>query len=130
MIHGLPEKLKRLRQNCMLSQRDVARRLDVSPSIISAYETGERTPSVENILALALMYGCTTDYLLGCETVQKSVRGCIHTFKELLRLFIHEKLRISTISQKSGTRRFHSRHAIHSFLRKSRFAQLSAEYVL
>lgn len=72
MIYGLPEKLKGLRQNCMLSQRAVARRLDVSPSIISAYETGERTPSVENILALASMYGCTTDYLLGCEATRSS----------------------------------------------------------
>ena len=36
------------------------------------------------------------------------LRECIHTFKGLLHLFIHEKLRISTISQKSGTRRFSS----------------------
>ena len=74
MINGLPEKLKGLRQNCMLSQRDIARRLDVSASIISAYETGERTPSVENILALAAMYGCSVDYLLGCERIRHSIR--------------------------------------------------------
>ena len=57
------------------------------------------------------------------------LRGCIHTFEAVLRLFIREKLRFSTISQKSGIRRFPSRHAIHGFLRKSRFAQLSPELI-
>ena len=57
------------------------------------------------------------------------LRGYIHTFKGLWRLFVHEKLQILTLSQKSGTRRFTNRHAIHGFLRKSRFAQLSEELI-
>ena len=65
MIKGLPEKIKELRQKYGLSQRDVANRLGISPSIISGYETGERTPSVENIIALSSLYRCSTDYLLG-----------------------------------------------------------------
>lgn len=65
MIGGLPEKLKELRSKYHLSQREVARSLGVSPSIISGYETGERTPSAENILALASLYRCSTDFLLG-----------------------------------------------------------------
>lgn len=67
MISGLPEKLKNMRKKYNLSQRQVARKLNVSPSIISSYETGERTPSVENILALASIYRCSTDFLLGRE---------------------------------------------------------------
>lgn len=65
MIKGLPERLKMLRSKYNLSQKEVAARLDVSPSIVSGYETGERTPSTENILALSHLYHCTTDYLLG-----------------------------------------------------------------
>lgn len=65
MIKGLPEKLKMLRLKYHLSQKEVANKLNVSPSIISGYETGERTPSTENILALSHLYQCTTDYLLG-----------------------------------------------------------------
>lgn len=65
MIKGLPEKLKMLRTKYNLSQKEVADKLCVSPSIISGYETGERTPSTENILALSHLYHCTTDYLLG-----------------------------------------------------------------
>ena len=69
MIKGLPEKLRELRVKSGLSQRIVAQKLDVSPSIISSYETGERTPSVENLLLLSYLYRCSTDYLLGRETI-------------------------------------------------------------
>ena len=65
MIQGLPERLKEQRTKRELSQRAVAKHLGVSPSIISGYETGERTPSTENLLALSYLYRCTTDYLLG-----------------------------------------------------------------
>lgn len=65
MVNGLSEKLRLLRENAGFSQRNVAQRLGGSPAIISAYENGERTPSVENLLALSYLYKCSTDYLLG-----------------------------------------------------------------
>ena len=65
MIRGLPERLRDLRIRCGYAQRQVANTLRVSPSIISSYETGERTPSTENLLALSYLYRCSTDYLLG-----------------------------------------------------------------
>ena len=49
MIKGLPEKLKLLRTKSNLSQKEAANRLGISPSIVSSYETGERTPSTENL---------------------------------------------------------------------------------
>lgn len=73
MINGLPEKLKGIRTERCLSQRAVARHLDVSPSIISSYETGERTPSAENLLALSNLYRCSTDYLLGKDNTIQSI---------------------------------------------------------
>ena len=69
MINGLPDKLRELRTKMGISQRAVAKHLDVSPSIISSYETGERTPSTENLLALSYLYRCSTDYLLGRESI-------------------------------------------------------------
>ena len=65
MIKDLPRKLKELRILNNLSQKEVAVKLDISPSIVSGYETGERTPSTENLLALSYLYKCSTDYLLG-----------------------------------------------------------------
>ena len=65
MIYGLPQKLRALRLEHGLSQKQVSDRLGVSPSIISGYETGERTPSTDVLLAISYLYQCSTDYLLG-----------------------------------------------------------------
>ena len=65
MIKGLPIKLKDRRKTYGYSQREVANRLRISTSVISAYENGERTPSAEILLALSYLYKCSTDYLLG-----------------------------------------------------------------
>ncbi len=67
MINGLGEKLQEQRRLLKLSQKEVAEAINVSPSVVSNYESGERTPSVENLMALAGLYRCTTDYLLGLD---------------------------------------------------------------
>lgn len=71
MVNGLGERLQKQRELLRISQKEVAAVLNVSPSIISNYENGERTPSVENLMALAHIYRCTTDYLLGLEKSNK-----------------------------------------------------------
>lgn len=73
MINGLPERLQGLRVKYGYSQRQVARLIKVSPSIVSGYETGERTPSTEVLLSLAYLYKCSTDYLLGKEKCDSTV---------------------------------------------------------
>lgn len=72
MIKGLPEKLKNLRIQYGLSQKQVAELADLSPSIVSGYESGERTPSTEKLLALSYLYHCSTDYLLGKDSSKPS----------------------------------------------------------
>ena len=72
MINGLPERLRDMREKYTYSQRDVAKMLEVSPSLISGYETGERTPSVEILFRLSYLYKCSADYLLG-KTTNNSV---------------------------------------------------------
>ena len=69
MIQGLAERLKKLREKYHYSQKDVAKQLNISPSIVSGYETGERTPSAEKLLALSSLYHCSTDYLLGRTSI-------------------------------------------------------------
>lgn len=65
MIKGLPEKLREFRLKLKLSQKQIAEQTQLSPSLISAYENGERTPNLENILIFANLYNCSVDYLLG-----------------------------------------------------------------
>lgn len=68
MVQGLGDKLHKLRLEFNMSQKEVAGIINTSPSIIFNYESGERTPSVENLMALANLYHCSTDYLLGFQT--------------------------------------------------------------
>lgn len=77
MIKDLPCKLKTMRQQYGLSQKQVAEILEISPSIVSAYETGERTPSTEVILSLSRLFQCSTDYLLGRQNNQSNT--CLNT---------------------------------------------------
>mgnify|MGYP003457893976 FL=1 len=67
MIMGLAERLQKQRMNMKLSQKEVAVAIGVSPSVISNYEVGARVPSLESLIALAGLYRCSTDYLLGLE---------------------------------------------------------------
>ncbi len=73
MIKDLPNKLKALRLKYGYSQKQVANKVDVSSSIISAYETGERTPSAEVLLSLSNIYNCSADYLLGKQNFEPNV---------------------------------------------------------
>lgn len=65
MIKDLPSRLRDLRIKYGYSQKEVSEKIGVSPSIVSGYESGERTPSTQVLLSLAYLYGCSTDYLLG-----------------------------------------------------------------
>lgn len=71
MIFGLSERLQEQRLFNKLSQKEVAAAIGVSPSIISNYERAERVPSAENLMALAGLYRCSVDYLLGIKNTNQ-----------------------------------------------------------
>ena len=60
-------KLKELRKQSGMTQKDLAERLGVSKSVISFYELQERCPSPETLMRIAAVFHVTTDYLLGIE---------------------------------------------------------------
>lgn len=68
IINGLDTRLKQLRIDRHLTQLQVAKNLNISSALISAYELGSRTPTLENLISLARFYHVTTDFLLGCDT--------------------------------------------------------------
>lgn len=61
------EKLRRLRKQKNLTQKQLASLIGVQNSIISFYELGDRIPSPEIIIKLASVLHVSTDYLLGLE---------------------------------------------------------------
>ena len=67
MIFELAKKLRDMRLKSGFSQKEIAEQIGVSPSVVSAYELGERTPSVEVLMSLAALYNCGSDYLLGLK---------------------------------------------------------------
>lgn len=64
-------KLKTLRLQNRFTQADVAQKLGVTKSVISAYETGLRLPSYDILIQIAKLFKVTTDYLLGVEVKQE-----------------------------------------------------------
>lgn len=58
-------RLRQLREEKDLLQRDVARFLNISTSAYGFYETGARNMSAETASKLAHFFGVSTDYLLG-----------------------------------------------------------------
>lgn len=58
------KNLRRVRENKMLSLRDVATDLDVNYSIISYWERGKRVPSEDNATKLEEYFDKDIEYLL------------------------------------------------------------------
>src|SRR5436853_5033068 len=59
----LGERLRRERDRLGLSLRELARRLDVSPSLVSQIETGKIQPSVRTLYAIVSELGVSLDDL-------------------------------------------------------------------
>jgi len=59
--------LKTLRLRDSLTQAQLAQKLQLTKSVISAYETGLRLPSYDVLIQIAKIFNVTTDYLLGLE---------------------------------------------------------------
>ena len=59
--------LKTLRLREDMTQAQLAQKLSLTKSVISAYETGLRLPSYDVLIQIAKIFIVTTDYLLGLE---------------------------------------------------------------
>lgn len=70
----LSQRLRELRYKYHFSQNTVASRLGVTQSMVSAYESGEREPSLKVLTRLSRLYNCSTDYLLGIGNPDRVLR--------------------------------------------------------
>lgn len=59
------EKLKLLRSEKQLSQKQVAEALNVSTRTYSHYESGDREPSINVLIKLCDFFDVSADYLIG-----------------------------------------------------------------
>ncbi len=61
------ERLKNLRIDLGMNQKELAYESNLSPQCISQLELGTRNPTGSTLMALANFFECSTDYLLGRE---------------------------------------------------------------
>ena len=64
---GFAERLRILRLQRGMSQRELANRLNISNSTVSMYERGEREPNFEMLETIGDFFNVDTDYLIGKE---------------------------------------------------------------
>ncbi len=61
------KRLRLMRKNRELTQSQLAERIGVTSSMISAYETSLRLPSFDVLIKISYELKVSTDYLLGIE---------------------------------------------------------------
>lgn len=64
-------KLKELRTQNGLTQKQLADQLGVTKSVVSFYERQERTPSPDILRKLAAVFHVSSDFLLGIDTAKR-----------------------------------------------------------
>lgn len=62
---GFPERLKELRKETGLTQKQIAEKLNTSQQNYAKWETNKANPTRAILEKLASFFGVTTDYLLG-----------------------------------------------------------------
>jgi len=67
-----PERLRQLRAESDLTQRELARSLDISQQSINSWENGERKPKIEAITNIAEYFNVSPKYLIG-ETNNREI---------------------------------------------------------
>lgn len=70
--------LKRLREEKEMTQAELGKALEISPSAIGMYEQGRRTPDIPTLKKIASYFNVSLDYLLGnapAKTVQQKTTG-------------------------------------------------------
>lgn len=64
-------RLKDLRKKKHFTQQQVAEYLGITKAAVSVYENGISQPSLDTLVKFALLYGTSTDYILGLDQRKK-----------------------------------------------------------
>lgn len=72
----LAQRLRAARSaiNPAISQRDVAKRMNLSPSAVNLWESGKTEPSATDLAELAKWFNVSTDWLLGVDSKMPTQR--------------------------------------------------------
>ena len=65
-------RIKLLREEFKMSQKELALKTGVTEGSISLYEKGDRKPSYEVLIKLSEIFGCSIDYIIGISNDRNS----------------------------------------------------------
>ena len=83
------DRLRKLRKARKLTQKELASLIGVKNSVISFYEVGDRTPSLEALIKLSKALRISTDVLLGIEQKETiDVSGLSENDKQYIQYLI------------------------------------------
>ncbi len=83
------EKLKTLRENANLLQKELACELNVTSQTISGWEIGRTTPDYETLVKIAQYFQVSTDFLLNNNSKQNNLEDKINNYEILKELLIN-----------------------------------------
>lgn len=84
-VNGLSfgDNLRTLIEECEITQKELARQLNIAPSTLGSYVQNKREPDFSTLKEIAAYFNVSIDYLLDYSTGNKSN----HWENELLRIF-------------------------------------------
>ena len=65
----LYEKIRNIREDKDIKQKDMAKYLHMQPTTYNAYEKGNRTIPIQHLITLSKFYGTSIDYIVGLSEV-------------------------------------------------------------
>lgn len=89
----LGDRIKQLRKDNKLTQKELGEKLNVGKSTISQYENNINTPDIEIIRKISKIFDVSVDYLLGDTNIRKNQPNSSSTnLNELFKEYTEEDL--------------------------------------
>lgn len=76
-------RLKKLRKEAGLTQKQLADKLNISPSTVAMYESGKRTPDPKVVVTIAEFFNVSTDYLLRTKQNPLTQEHLTNTYSQI-----------------------------------------------
>lgn len=100
------KRIRGLREDCGMTQAQLAERMHVSRSSVQSWECAQTYPSIDSCVALSKIFHVSTDYLIaGNRHIMVSLEACSererHLVEEMLTMF-DENMQTRSQSHFSG----------------------------
>ena len=97
------DRLSELIFDCKKKARDVAKETAIGKTTIYEYLSGQKMPTLRNLIKLADYFDCSTDYLLGLEPEQAKLTFQVckpfsARFEEVLQYFAISRYRLEQMT--------------------------------